>query len=92
MEGSVPVPDGEIKLYMDKIQIKASVPAGVGYLYFTSLSEPQTNIGTIEKVSDNEYKLKIEPGKKYILNIESPTKSPFYILQSQTDFPGNEAK
>ena len=74
MEGAVPVPEGEIKLYMDKTQIKLSAPAGEGYLYFTSLSEPQTNIGNIEKLSGNDYRLKIESQKEYLVKVGVPTK------------------
>ena len=67
IDGAVPVPAGKINVYMDKKQIKVSVPAGNGYLYFTSLSEPQTNTGTIEKISGYNYKLKIESQKPYII-------------------------
>jgi hypothetical protein len=67
IEGAVPVPSGEINVYMDEEQIKVDAPEGEGYLYFTSQSEPQTNIGTIEHLSDNDYKIKIESQKLYII-------------------------
>ncbi|MDR3220044.1 MAG: alpha-rhamnosidase [Dysgonamonadaceae bacterium] len=67
MEGSVPTPEGKINVYMDKKQIKVSASEGEGYLYFKTASRPQTNIGTIEQTAENEYKLKIEQNKKYII-------------------------
>ena len=59
MEGSVPTPNGDIKVYMDKQQIKVSTTEGEGYLYFSSSSEPESNIGIIEQTEKNNYRLKI---------------------------------
>ena len=59
MEGTVPTPNGEIKLYVDKKQIKVIALEGEGYLYFESKSEPKTNAGMIELIEKNNYKLKI---------------------------------
>ncbi|MDU1903145.1 MAG: alpha-L-rhamnosidase C-terminal domain-containing protein [Dysgonomonas sp.] len=59
MEGSVPTPNGDIKVYMDKHQIKVSATEGEGYLYFSSTSRPESNIGNIEQIKNNAYKLKI---------------------------------
>ena len=67
MEGTVPVPNGEIKVYMDKKQIKVSASQGEGYLYFTTESKPRANTDKIESVAKNEYKLKIESNKEYII-------------------------
>jgi hypothetical protein len=67
MEGCVPTPNGEIRVYMDRKQIKVSASAGNGYLYFTSVSKPKSGNGTIETVARNSYKLKIEPEKEYIV-------------------------
>ncbi|MDR2914433.1 MAG: alpha-rhamnosidase [Tannerella sp.] len=70
MEGSVPTPNGDIKVYMDKQQIKVSATEGEGYLYFTGKSTPQTNSGTIERIEENKYKLKINPSTGYLVNGE----------------------
>ncbi|NDW09708.1 alpha-L-rhamnosidase C-terminal domain-containing protein [Dysgonomonas sp. 520] len=59
MESTVPTPNGDIKVYMDAEQIKVLATEGEGYLYFDSKSEPQTNMGQIEKLEENKYKLRI---------------------------------
>lgn len=72
MEGSAPTPNGVIKVYMDKTQIKVTATEGEGYLYFNSSSKPQTNKGNIEPIEGNEYKLKIDSNTEYILQINAP--------------------
>lgn len=61
---SVPTPNGDIKVFMDKKQIKVSATEGEGYLYFTSLTKPEANIGIIEQVEENKYKIKIQSSNK----------------------------
>lgn len=68
MEGSVPTPKGDIKVYMDKKQIKISATEGEGYLYFTSPGKPKINIGSIEQIATDNYKVKIDTGKEYIIS------------------------
>lgn len=68
IQGAVPTPKGEIKVYMDKKQIKVSATEGEGYLYFTSLSKPKVNMGNIEQIAADNYKVKIDTGKEYIIN------------------------
>ncbi|SHE74434.1 alpha-L-rhamnosidase-related protein [Dysgonomonas macrotermitis] len=68
MEGSVPTPDGDINVYMDKQQIKVSATEGEGYLYFTSVSKPKSNTGTIEQIEKDKYKIKItSSANEYII-------------------------
>ncbi|MDR1722834.1 MAG: alpha-rhamnosidase [Tannerella sp.] len=69
IEGTVPTPHGNIKVYMDKKQIKIEASEGEGYLYFSTKSKPRSNSGTIETVGKNEYKLKISSGNGYIINL-----------------------
>ncbi len=70
MEGSVPTPNGDIKVYMDITQIKVSATEGSGYLYFESKSKPQINQGEIEQIDKNNYKLKIDSNiREYIIII-----------------------
>jgi hypothetical protein len=71
MEGVVPTPKGEIKVYVDEKEIRVSAAEGEGYLYFTASSEPCANIGTIEAAGENEYKLKIESCRHYIIKYTS---------------------
>ncbi len=59
-ESSVPTPNGDIKVYADKNEITVSATEGNGYLIFKSNNTPKADIGTIEKIGDNEYKLYIE--------------------------------
>ncbi|MDR2148680.1 MAG: alpha-rhamnosidase [Tannerella sp.] len=67
IEGVVPVPEGEIKVYMDREQIKVSASQGEGYLYFTTVSEPSVNTGLVETIVKDTYKIKIETNKEYII-------------------------
>ena len=66
MEGTVPTPHGEIKLYMDTKSIKVTATEGKGYLTFASKSKPKTSKGTIEKLSDGKYRLLID-GKEEVV-------------------------
>jgi hypothetical protein len=67
MEGVVPTPGGDIKVYMDKRQIKVSASDGEGYLHFESATKPKSNYGTIESSGKNTYKIKIQAGKEYAI-------------------------
>jgi hypothetical protein len=67
MDGVVPTPEGEIKVYMDKGRIQVSASQGEGYLYFSTATKPHANAGVIESIAKNDYKLRIEPKKEYII-------------------------
>ena len=60
MEGSVPTPNGDIKLFVDHKTIKVTATEGKGYLNFESKSKPKASKGTIEKVDNNQYRLWID--------------------------------
>ncbi len=64
MEGTVPMADGEIRVYMDKKKIRVEATKGRGYVYFDSRRKPKANIGTIEKLSDGSYRLPVSAGEK----------------------------
>jgi hypothetical protein len=66
MEGTVPTPNGEIKLYMDTKSIKVTATEGKGYLTFTSKSKPKTSKGEIEKLDGDRYRLMID-GKEEVV-------------------------
>jgi hypothetical protein len=66
MEGTVPTPNGEIKLYMDTKTIRVTATEGKGYLTFTSKSTPKASKGTIEKLSFDKYRLLIV-GKEEVI-------------------------
>ena len=65
MEGTVPTPNGEIKLYMNENTIKVTATEGCGYLTFSSESQPQVSKGTFEKLEGNNYRLMID-GKEEV--------------------------
>lgn len=67
MEGSVPTPNGEIKLYMDTKIIKVTAAEGRGYLTFTSKTKPTTTKGTVEKVDGNTYRLMIDGNEEVVV-------------------------
>ena len=68
MEGTVPTPNGEIKLYMDTKTIKVTAGEGKGYLTFTSKSKPKTSKGIIIKLDGNNYRLMIDGNEEVIVN------------------------
>ncbi len=68
MEGTVPTPNGEIKLFMDNETIKVTATEGRGYLTFTSNSKPEASKGTIEKLDGNKYRLLIDGKVEIIVN------------------------
>jgi len=71
LDSSVPTPNGDIKVYMNRQQIKVSASEGEGFLYFESQSKPETNMGDIEQMEGNKYKLRISSvNKEYIVNGE----------------------
>lgn len=72
MEGTVPTPNGEIKVYMDKKTIKVTATEGEGYLTFSSKSKPSTNKGTIQEVTKGRYQVKVYSGEgEYIIKYKS---------------------
>lgn len=66
MEGTVPTPKGEIKLYMNEKNIKVTATEGKGYLTFVSKTKPKTSKGTIEKLEGTKYRLLID-GKEEVV-------------------------
>lgn len=63
MKGSVPTPNGDIKVRMDRKNITVSASEGEGYLSIESTSKPKSNQGTIENISKNKYRIKILANK-----------------------------
>jgi alpha-L-rhamnosidase len=68
MEGTVPTPNGEIKLFMDSKTIKVTATEGKGYLTFVSESQPQASKGTIEKLEGNKYRLLIDVKEEVVVS------------------------
>jgi len=58
MEGSVPTPYGDIRVYMDDKIIKVNATSGKGYVYFASECQtPEVSTGTLEKVNDGYFRV-----------------------------------
>jgi hypothetical protein len=60
MEGSVPTPRGDIRVYMDEREISVEAGMGGGCVVFTSLTEPQSNRGKIEWLGGNNWKIALD--------------------------------
>jgi len=68
MEGTVPTPKGEIKLYMNEKTIKVTATEGKGYLNFVSKSKPNASKGVIESLDKNNYRLLIDGRDEVVVN------------------------
>lgn len=68
MEGTVPTPKGEIKLYMNEKTIKVTATEGRGYLTFASKSKPKFTRGTIEKLNGDKYRLLIDGKEEVVIS------------------------
>ena len=67
MEGSVPTPNGDIKVRVDKKTIRVKASEGQGWLTFTSKSKPRVSRGTAERLEGNSYRLWIEAGEEVVV-------------------------
>lgn len=68
IEGSVPAPNGDIKVYANTKQIKVKSDTGIGTLRFKSLLKPSCKAGKIISKGDNNYELTIDKGIEYLVN------------------------
>jgi alpha-L-rhamnosidase len=72
IEGTVPTPEGEINVYMDKSMIKVRSSAHKGFLRFYSSTRPQLNFGEASLVAENHYEIIIDMHQQeYIIEYES---------------------
>lgn len=72
VEGRIPVPQGEISVYMDTNEIRVLATASCGYLYFSTSRPPKTNVGEIEKyVGKDHYRLWIQAGEEVVVTFRS---------------------
>jgi hypothetical protein len=67
IEGTVPTPAGDIKVYANSEQIKVKSDIGTGTLRFNSQSNPSCKTGTIISKDNNSYEMSIEKGKEYVI-------------------------
>lgn len=68
IEGAVPTPKGEIKVFMDQKSIRVSSDEGQGTLYFNSKSKPKISKGKAILVGNGLYELKINAGESILVS------------------------
>lgn len=68
MEGSVPTPNGDIKLRCTKTEIRISASEGRGTLRITSKTKPVCPGATVHAKGNNTYEMTIEKGKEYVVS------------------------
>jgi alpha-L-rhamnosidase len=68
MEGTVPMPEGEVKLYCSTSQIKIKGDSGTGTLRFKSKTTPVCKEGTIVEKGKDIYEVQIQKGKDFVIN------------------------
>lgn len=71
MEGEVPTPHGNIKVYCSPSVIRVRTVVGEGVLRFKSKSRPVCKEGVIRAVGVGSYELDLAAGKEYTINYVS---------------------
>lgn len=71
MEGTVPTPNGEIKVYADKQQIKVKATEGIGTVILQSKSKPACKGANIHSKGNNTYVVEILKGKEYTITYKA---------------------
>jgi len=68
MQGSVPTPNGDIRVYASTKQIKISADDGIGTLRFKSKTKPVCKQANIVSKDDNVYELQIQKGQNLVVD------------------------
>jgi hypothetical protein len=68
MDGVVPTPNGEIKVYISKNEIKVRADEGVGTLRIKSKKKPTSSGAQINKIEEGVYDIVLQSGKDYKIN------------------------
>lgn len=68
-ESSVPTPNGDIKVYADKKEIRVSATEGTGKLIVISQTKPRTETGLVTKLDEDKYSITI-PGNGQEVNVK----------------------
>ena len=68
MQGEVPTPNGNIKVYCNNEQIKVTGAKGIGTLRFKSRIKPTGKNLVANYLNNDVYEIKIEPGIEYDIN------------------------
>ncbi|SDT16535.1 alpha-L-rhamnosidase [Mucilaginibacter mallensis] len=68
MQGSIPTPNGDIRVYASTKVIKVSADDGVGTLRFKSKTKPVCKQANIVSKDDNVYELQIQKGQNLVVD------------------------
>ncbi len=68
MQGTVPTPNGDIRVYASTKQIKVSADDGTGTLRFKSKTKPVCKQANIVSKDDNVYELQIQKGQNLVVD------------------------
>jgi len=69
MEGTVPTPSGNIKMYVTAKQIRIETVEGLGTLRFKSTKKPVCKTATIKNTGAGQYEMELAPNSKYEVNM-----------------------
>lgn len=72
MEGTVPTPQGGIRVRMDRREIRVHASEGAGWIRFASAGTPTASAGAIEALGGGEYRLRIAAGDEITINYQTP--------------------
>ncbi len=67
MEGTVPTPHGEIRVRMDRSEIRVCATEGAGWLRFASAGTPTASAGAVEALGGGDYRLRIAAGDEIVV-------------------------
>lgn len=68
IQGAVPTPNGDIRVYASTKQIKISADDGIGTLRFKSKTKPVCKQANIVSKDDNVYELQIQKGQNLVVD------------------------
>jgi hypothetical protein len=68
MEGEVPTPHGNIKVYCSRKKIVVYTVEGQGVLQFRSRQTPVCKDGVLRKVGEDRYEMNMDGGREYTVN------------------------
>lgn len=71
LEGTVPFPRGEVKVYLDRQSLKIKSTSGMGILKFQSQVAPSVMKGEVKKTGDQAYEVRIKPGREYVIEYKA---------------------
>jgi hypothetical protein len=71
MEGTVPVPNGSIRVYCSTSELKLSGSAGTGVLRFRSRIKPVCDGAAIKATGPHQYEMVMEKNKTYHIQYEA---------------------